>query len=81
MVGRFDLAARLCGAAAGWRDTYQEEPWQPVLGDFHESAATIRHHIGEREWLAAYGAGERLNAERAMVLAEEALGELTTTAA
>jgi non-specific serine/threonine protein kinase len=76
-VRRFELAARLCGTAAGWREAYQEDSWQPVLSDFHESAASIRQRLGEREWLAAYGAGERLNAERAMDLAEEALGELT----
>jgi predicted ATPase/DNA-binding NarL/FixJ family response regulator len=76
-VRRFELAARLCGTAAGWRETYHEDSWQPVLSDFHESAASIRHRLGEREWLAAYCAGERLNAERAMVLAVEALGELT----
>ena len=44
-----------------------------MLSDFHESAATIRHHLGERAWLEAYEAGRKLNSERAMRLADEAL--------
>jgi predicted ATPase/DNA-binding CsgD family transcriptional regulator len=75
-VGRFDLAARLCGAAAGWRETYQENSWQPMPSSFHESAAGVRRELGERAWFEAYDAGKRLSAERAMYLAEEALGYL-----
>ena len=75
-VSRFDLAARLCGAAAGWRETYQENSWQPMPSNFHESAASVRRELGERAWFEAYDAGKRLSAERAMYLAEEALGYL-----
>jgi DNA-binding CsgD family transcriptional regulator len=75
-VRRFDLAARLCGAAAGWRETYQENSWQPMPSNFHESAASVRRELGERAWFEAYDAGKRLSAERAMYLAEEALGYL-----
>jgi non-specific serine/threonine protein kinase len=75
-VSRFDLAARLCGAAAGWRETYQENSWQPMPSNFHESAASVRRELGEQAWFEAYDAGKRLSAERAMYLAEEALGYL-----
>jgi DNA-binding NarL/FixJ family response regulator len=44
--------------------------------NFHESAASVRRELGEQAWFEAYDAGKRLSAERAMYLAEEALGYL-----
>jgi non-specific serine/threonine protein kinase len=75
-LGHFDLAARLCGAAAGWRETYQEESWDPMPNDFDESAANVRRRLGERAWMEAYEAGRKLNSEGAMRLADEALSVL-----
>jgi non-specific serine/threonine protein kinase len=76
-VSRFELAARLCGTAVGWRETYREDSWQPMPSNFHESAASVRRQLGERAWFEAYDAGKRLSTERAMDLADEALGDLT----
>ena len=75
-VGRFELAARLSGTASGWRETYEEGSWQPMLSDFHESAASVRRRLGEKAWLEAYEAGRKLNSEDAMRLANEALSVL-----
>jgi predicted ATPase/DNA-binding CsgD family transcriptional regulator len=75
-LGHFDLAARLCGAAAGWRETYQEEQWDPMPNDFHESAGSVRRRLGEKAWLEEYRAGRKLNSEGAMRLANEAVSVL-----
>jgi DNA-binding CsgD family transcriptional regulator len=75
-LGHLGLAARLFGAAAGWRETYQQESWFPMPNDFHESAASVRRRLGERAWLEAYEAGRKLNSELAMRLAEEAVSDL-----
>jgi DNA-binding CsgD family transcriptional regulator len=75
-LGHFDLAARLCGAAVGWRETYQEESWDPMPNDFHESAGSVRRRLGEKAWLEEYGAGRKLNFEGAMRLANEAVSVL-----
>jgi predicted ATPase/DNA-binding CsgD family transcriptional regulator len=72
-VGRFELAARLCGTASGWRETYQEDTWQPMLSDFHESTASVRRRLGDRTWFEMYEAGRKLNSELAISLAEEAV--------
>ncbi|HEY6811871.1 MAG TPA: LuxR C-terminal-related transcriptional regulator, partial [Propionibacteriaceae bacterium] len=71
-----NLAAKLSGTAAGWRETYQEEQWFPMPNDFHESAASVRRRLGERAWFEAYEAGRKLNSEQAMRLADEALSAL-----
>ena len=44
--------------------------------DFHESAARVRRRLGERAWLVAYEAGRKLNSERALRVAEEAVSAL-----
>ena len=75
-LNRLDLAAKLSGTAAGWRETYQEEQWFPMPNDFHESAASVRRRLGERAWFEAYEAGRKLNSEQAMRLADEALSAL-----
>ena len=75
-LGHLDLAAKLFGAAAGWRETYQQEPWFPMPNDFHESAASVRRRLGERAWFEAYEAGRKLNSEQAMRLADEAVSAL-----
>jgi non-specific serine/threonine protein kinase len=75
-VSHFDLAARLCGTASGWRETYQQESWSPMPNDFHKSAASVRRRLGERAWFEAYEAGRKLNSEQAMRLAEEAVSAL-----
>jgi ATP/maltotriose-dependent transcriptional regulator MalT len=75
-LNRLDLAAKLSGTAAGWRETYQEEQWFPMPNDFHESAARVLRRLGERAWFEAYEAGRKLNSERAMRLAEEAVSDL-----
>jgi predicted ATPase/DNA-binding CsgD family transcriptional regulator len=75
-LNRLDLAAKLCGTAFGWRETYQEESWFPMPNDFHESAARVRRRLGEQAWLEAYEAGRTLNSEDAMCLADEAMSVL-----
>ena len=75
-LGHLDLAARLFGAASGWRETYQQESWFPVPNDFQKSAASVRRRLGERAWFEAYEAGRKLNSEQAMRLAEEAVSAL-----
>ena len=75
-VSHFELAARLCGAAVGWRETYQQESWSAMPDDFQTSAATVRRRIGERAWFEAYEAGRKLNSEQALRLAEEAVSAL-----
>ena len=75
-LGHLDLAARLFGAASGWRETYQQEPWFPMPNDFQKSAASVRRRLGERAWFEAYEAGVKLNSEQAMRLAEEAVSAL-----
>jgi predicted ATPase/DNA-binding CsgD family transcriptional regulator len=72
-LGHLDLAARLFGAASGWRETYQHQSWFAVPNDFHTSAASVRRRLGERGWFQAYEAGEKLNSEQAMGLAEVAV--------
>ena len=64
-LNRLDLAAKLTGTAAGWRETYKEEQWFPMPNDFHESAASVRRRLGERAWFEAYEAGRKLNSEQA----------------
>ena len=71
-----DLAAKLTGTAAGWRETYKEEQWFPMPNDFHESAASVRRRLGERAWFEAYEAGRKLNSEQAVRLADEAISAL-----
>ena len=68
-LSRLELAAKLCGTAAGWRETYQQESWFPMPNDFQESAASVRRRLGERAWFEAYEAGRKLNSEQAMRLA------------
>jgi DNA-binding CsgD family transcriptional regulator len=75
-LGHLDLAARLFGAASGWRETYQQESWFPVPNDFQKSAASVRRRLGEPAWFEAYEAGRKLNSEHAMRLAEEAVSAL-----
>ncbi|HJV13226.1 MAG TPA: LuxR C-terminal-related transcriptional regulator, partial [Propionibacteriaceae bacterium] len=75
-LGHLDLAARLFGAAFGWRETYQEEQWFPMPTDFSKSAASVRRRLGEHAWLQAYQAGKKLNNEQAMSLGEEAISAL-----
>ena len=75
-LNRLDLAAKLSGTAAGWRETYQQEQWFPMPNDFHESAASVRRRLGERGWFEAYEAGRKLNSEQAMGLGEEAVSAL-----
>jgi predicted ATPase/DNA-binding CsgD family transcriptional regulator len=72
-LGHLDLAAKLFGAAAGWREAYQDEQWFPMPNDFQERADGVRRRVGERAWFEAYGAGGNLNSEGAMSLAEEAV--------
>jgi DNA-binding CsgD family transcriptional regulator len=76
VLNLLDLAAKLSGTAAGWREIYQEEQWFPMPNDFHESAASVRRRLGERAWFEAYEAGRKLNSEQAMRLADEALSAL-----
>ena len=75
-LDHLDLAAKLCGTASGWRETYQEESWFPMPNDFHKSAASVRRRLGERAWFEAYEAGRKLNSEQAMRLADEAVSAL-----
>jgi DNA-binding CsgD family transcriptional regulator len=75
-VSRLDLAARLCGSTSGWRETYQEESWSPLPYDLAEVAANVRRRLGEPAWFEAYGAGQKLNSEGAMRLAEDAVSDL-----
>jgi len=65
-LNRLDLAAKLSGTAAGWRESYQQEQWFPMPNDFHESAARVRRRLGEGAWFEAYEAGMKLSSEQAM---------------
>jgi non-specific serine/threonine protein kinase len=75
-LGHLNLAAKLFGAAFGWRETYQQEPWFPMPTDFSKAAASVRRRLGEHAWFEAYEAGEKLNSEQAMDFAEEAVSAL-----
>jgi ATP/maltotriose-dependent transcriptional regulator MalT len=75
-LNRLELAAKLHGTAVGWRETYRQEQWFPMPNDFHESAADVRRHLGERAWFDAYEAGRKLNSEQAMGLADVAVSAL-----
>lgn len=76
-LGRLDFAAKLFGAAAGWRETYQVEPWFfPMPYDFDKVAASVRRRLRERAWLEAYDAGKKLSSEGALLLAEDAVSVL-----
>lgn len=75
-LNRLDLAAKLSGTAAGWRETYQQEQWFPMPNDFHESAASVRRRLGERAWSETYAGGRKLNSEQALRVAEEAVSAL-----
>jgi predicted ATPase/DNA-binding CsgD family transcriptional regulator len=75
-LNRLDLAAKLSGAAAAWRETYQQEQWFPMPNDFQKSAASVRHRLGDRAWFEAYEAGKKLGSERVMRLAEEAVSDV-----
>jgi DNA-binding CsgD family transcriptional regulator len=75
-LGHLDLAAKLFGAAAGWRETYQHEPWFPMPDDFQKAAASVRRRLGERAWFEAYDAGRQLYSDQAMRLAEDAVTAL-----
>jgi predicted ATPase/DNA-binding CsgD family transcriptional regulator len=72
-LGHLDLAAKLFGTAAGWREIYQDEQWCPMPNDFQERADGVFRRVGERAWSEAYEAGRKLNSEGAMSLAEEAV--------
>jgi DNA-binding CsgD family transcriptional regulator len=75
-LNRMELAAKLFGTAAGWRETYQQEPWFPMPTDFRELAANLRRRLGEGIWLKAYEAGRKLNPELAIALADETVPAL-----
>jgi non-specific serine/threonine protein kinase len=75
-LNRLNLAARLFGAAYGWRESYQQESLFPLPTGFHESAASVRRRLGEEGWFEAYEAGTKLASERVMRLAGEAVSAL-----
>jgi predicted ATPase/DNA-binding CsgD family transcriptional regulator len=75
-LGHLDLAAKLFGAAYGWRETYQQKQWFPMPTDFHKAAASVRRRLGEQAWFQANEAGTKLNSEQALDLAEQALSAL-----
>jgi predicted ATPase/DNA-binding CsgD family transcriptional regulator len=75
-LGHLNLAARLFGAAFGWREMYQQRPWFPMPTDFSKSAASVRRRLGEHAWLPAYEAGTKLNSEQALDLAAKAVSAL-----
>ena len=75
-LNSLDLAAKLCGTAAGWRETYQQDSWSPMPNDSASTAVNIRHRLGASAWFEAYAAGKKLSSEQAMRLAEEAVSVL-----
>ena len=75
-LNRLDLASKLFGTGAGWRESYQQEQWFPMPNDVHKSAASVRRRLGERAWFEAYEAGRRLDSEQAMRLGDEAVSAL-----
>ena len=75
-LGHLDLAAKLFGAAAGWRETYPHDAWFPMPNDFQKAAASVRRRLGERAWFEAYDAGRKLYSDQAMRLAEDAVTAL-----
>lgn len=72
---RYETAAQLYGAAAGWRDTYEQVSWFPLAANFHQ-VGSVRRHLGDQAWAQAYGTGQHLDADAAVVLAEEVLASL-----
>jgi DNA-binding CsgD family transcriptional regulator len=76
VLNRLELSAKLRGAAVGWRETYQQEPWFPMPTDFGELADGVRRHLGDQAWLGAYEAGRKLNPEGAMRLGDDAVSAL-----
>ena len=75
-LGHLDLAAKLFGAAAGWRETYPHDAWFPMPNDFQKAAASVRRRLGERAWFEAYDAGRKLYSDQAMRLVEDAVTAL-----
>jgi non-specific serine/threonine protein kinase len=75
-LGHLNLAAKLFGAGATWREIYQIEPWFPMPCDFDKVAAKVRRRLGERAWLEAYDAGTKLSSDDALLLAEDAVSGL-----
>jgi DNA-binding CsgD family transcriptional regulator len=76
VLNRLQLAAKLRGAAVGWRDTYQQQPWFPLPTDFVELADSVRRRLGEQAWFEAHEAGAKLTPEGAMRLADDAVAAL-----
>jgi predicted ATPase/DNA-binding CsgD family transcriptional regulator len=75
-LGHLSLAARLFGAASGWRETYQQKQWFPMPTDFQKAASNVRRRLGESSWIEAFEGGTKLNNEQAMSLGEEAVSAL-----
>jgi predicted ATPase/DNA-binding CsgD family transcriptional regulator len=76
VLNRLELAARLRGAAVGWRETYQQEPLVPVPTDFRELADDVHRRLGEQAWFDAYEAETKLSPEDVMRLADDAVAAL-----
>ena len=76
VVNRLELAAKLRGAAVGWRETYQQDPWFPMPTDFGELADGVRRRLGEQAWFEPYDAGTKLSPEGAMRFADDAVASL-----
>ena len=73
---RFELAARLCGAATAWRTTYDETYWFGNLDAFDKATGKIRRQLGDEAWQRAYAEGRTATYGDAARLAEEALHDL-----
>jgi non-specific serine/threonine protein kinase len=76
VLNHLELAAKLRGAAVGWRETYQQEPLFPVPTDFRELADDVHRRLGEQAWFEAYEAGTKLSPEDVMRLADDAVAVL-----
>lgn len=75
------LAAHLCGAGATWRRTYDDTRVVYYKAPYDQAVIRIRAQLGEQAWRTAYTAGEQLTSKGIQLLADQAVGDLTVSAA
>jgi predicted ATPase/DNA-binding CsgD family transcriptional regulator len=75
-VTRPALAARLLGAADGWRELYGAQRLPSREPPYREALVQSQRQLGQPNWDTAFRAGARLSREEAQILATEAVDEL-----
>jgi DNA-binding CsgD family transcriptional regulator/tetratricopeptide (TPR) repeat protein len=72
-----ETAGRLCGAATGWRSTFDEPDPAPYHRQAHaQSLVGIRRRLGDQAWRAAYRDGQRLAPALVTRLADDVVTQL-----